>query len=129
MVARIFNGLQRIEQMAVLPRRPLRRWASAAALVLVCAALSFAGYYMGLRQAGLERAGLAALEARVGLLSQEAEALQRQLAEAQLAGEVNEQARSDLQAKINDQRGEILALREKVALYEALLSSDSESGR
>ena len=129
MVARIFNGLQRFEQMAVLPRRPLRRWMSAAALVLACTALSFAGYYMGLRQAGLERAGLAALKVRVGLLSQEAEALQRQLAEARLAGEVNEQARSDLQAKINDQRGEILALREKVALYEALLSSDSESGR
>lgn len=129
MAARFFNSLQRPEQMAVRPHGPLRRWASAAALVLVCAALSFAGYFLGHRQAGLDGAGLAALEARARVLGEEAEALQRQLVEAQLAGEVNEQARIDLQAKINEQRGEILALREKVALYEALLSSDSENGR
>lgn len=129
MVARFPNGLQRFEQMAVLPRGPLRRWLSGAALVLVCAALSFAGYLMGLRQAGFDRAELAALEARSRSLGQEAEELQKRLVEERLDGEVNEQARVDLQAKINDQRGEILVLQEKVALYEALLSSDSESAR
>ncbi|MDD9963557.1 MAG: hypothetical protein OXU70_15850 [Gammaproteobacteria bacterium] len=129
MVARFPNGLQRFEQMAVLPRGPLRRWLSGAALVLVCAALSFAGYLMGLRQAGFDRAELAALEARSRSLGQEAEELQKRLVEERLEGEVNEQARVDLQAKINDQRGEILVLQEKVALYEALLSSDSESAR
>ncbi len=115
--------------MAVLPHRPLRRWASVAVLVLVCAALSFAGYRMGLRQAGFDRAELAALEGRSRLLGQEVEALQRRLVEERLESEVNEQARVDLQAKINDQRGEIVGLREKVALYEALLSSDSESAQ
>ncbi|MXW51941.1 MAG: hypothetical protein F4X81_09685 [Gammaproteobacteria bacterium] len=115
--------------MAVLPRGPLRRWLSGAALVLVCVALSFAGYLMGLRQAGFDRAELAALEARSRSLGQEAEELQKRLVEERLEGEVNEQARVDLQAKINDQRGEILVLQEKVALYEALLSSDSESAR
>ena len=129
MVARFPNGLQRVEQMAVLPRGPLRRWLSGAALVLVCAALSFAGYLMGLRQAGFDRAELAALEARSRSLGQEAEELQERLVEERLKGEVNEQARVDLQAKINDQRGEILVLQEKVALYEALLSSDSDSRR
>ncbi|MYH13651.1 MAG: hypothetical protein F4149_00565 [Gammaproteobacteria bacterium] len=129
MVARFPNGLQRFEQMAVLPRGPLRRWLSGAALVLVCVALSFAGYLMGLRQAGFDRAELAALEARSRSLGQEAEELQKRLVEERLEGEVNEQARVDLQAKINDQRGEILVLQEKVALYEALLSSDSESAR
>lgn len=129
MVARFPNGLRRFEQMAVLPRGPLRRWLSGAALVLVCAALSFAGYLMGLRQAGFDRAELAALEARSRSLGQEAEELQKRLVEERLDGEVNEQARVDLQAKINDQRGEILVLQEKVALYEALLSSDSESAR
>ena len=129
MVARFPNGLQRFEQMAVLPRGPLRRWLSGAALVLVCVALSFAGYLMGLRQAGFGRAELAALEARSRSLGQEAEELQKRLVEERLEGEVNEQARVDLQAKINDQRGEILVLQEKVALYEALLSSDSESAR
>ena len=115
--------------MAVLPHGPLRRWASVAVLVLVCAALSFAGYRTGLRQAGFDRAELAALEGRSRLLGQEVEALQRRLVEERLESEVNEQARVDLQAKINDQRGEILGLREKVALYEALLSSDSESAQ
>lgn len=129
MEARFLNGLQRFEQMAVLPRGTLRRWLSGAALVLVCAALSFAGYLMGLRQAGFDRAELAALEVRSRSLGQEAEELQKRLVEERLEGEVNEQARVDLQAKINDQRGEILVLQEKVALYEALLSSDSESGR
>lgn len=129
MVARFPNGLQRFEQMAVLPRGPLRRWLSGAALVLVCVALSFAGYLMGLRQAGFDRAELAALEARSRSLGQEAEELQKRLVEERLEGEVNEQARVDLQAKINGQRGEILVLQEKVALYEALLSSDSESAR
>ena len=129
MVARFPNGLQRFEQMAVLPRGPLRRWLSGVALVLVCAALSFVGYLMGLRQAGFDRAELAALEARSRSLGQEAEELQKRLVEERLEGEVNEQARVDLQAKINDQRGEILVLQEKVALYEALLSSDSESAR
>ena len=129
MGARIPNGLQRYEQMAVLPRGPLRRWMSGAALVLVCASLSFAGYLMGLRQAGFDRAELAALEARSRSLDQEVEELQKRLVEERLEGEVNEQAKVDLQAKINDQRGEILVLQEKVALYEALLSSDSESGR
>ena len=129
MVARFPNGLQRFEQMAVLPRGPLRRWLSGAALVLVCVALSFAGYLMGLRQAGFDRAELAALEARSRSLGQEAEELQKRLVEERLEGEVNEHARVDLQAKINDQRGEILVLQEKVALYEALLSSDSESAR
>ena len=127
MRARFPNGLQRIEQMAVLPRGPLRRWMSGAALVLVCAALSVAGYFVGLRQADFDRAELAAVEARSRLLDQEAEELQRRLVEERLKVEVNEQARVDLQAKINDQRGEILVLKEKVALYEALLSSDSES--
>ena len=98
-------------------------------LVLVCAALSVAGYRMGLRQAGFDRAELAALEGRSRLLGQEVEALQRRLVEERLESEVNEQARVDLQAKINDQRGEIVGLREKVALYEALLSSDSESAQ
>ena len=129
MVARFPNGLQRFEQMAVLPRGPLRRWMFVAALLLVCAALSFAGYFMGLRQAGFDRAELAALKTRSRSLDQEAEELQKRLVEERLEGEVNEQARVDLQAKINDQRGEILVLQEKVALYEALLSSDSESAR
>ena len=115
--------------MAVLRRGPLRRWMSGAALALVCGALSFVGSLMGLRQAGFDRAELAALEARSRLLGQEAEELQRRLVEERLDGQVNEQARIDLQTKINDQRGEILVLQEKVALYEALLSSDSESGR
>ena len=115
--------------MAVLPRGPLRQWISRVALVLACTALSFAGYLMGLRQAGFDRVELAALESRSRLLGQEVEALQRRLVEERLESEVNEQARVDLQAKINDQRGEIVGLREKVALYEALLSSDSESGR
>lgn len=123
------SGLQRFEQMAVLPHGPLRRWASVAVLVLVCAALSFAGYLMGLRQGGFDRAELAALEGRSRLLGQEVDALQRRLVEERLEGEVNEQARVDLQAKINHQRGEIVELREKVALYEALLSSDSESAQ
>ena len=118
------KGFRRLEQMAVLPRGPLRRWTAVAALVLLCGALSFAGYRVGLRQAGFDRAELAALEARSNLLDREVEELRRQLVEEQLEGEVNEQAKVELQAKINDQRGEILGLREKVALYEALLSSD-----
>ena len=129
MGARFLNGVQRIEQMAVLPLGPLRRWMIGAALVLVGAALSFASYFMGLRQAGFDRVELAALEARGRFLGEEAEKLQKRLVEERLVGEVNEQARIDLQAKINDQRGELLVLQEKVALYEALLLSDSESGR
>lgn len=126
---KFLRGRQPPEQMAVLPRGPLRRWISRVALVLACAALSFAGYLMGLRQAGFDRVELAALEGRSHLLGQEVEALQRRLVEERLESEVNEQARVDLQAKINDQRGEIVGLREKVALYEALLSSDSESAQ
>ena len=125
----LLRGRQRPEQMAVLPRGPLRRWMSGAVLVLVCAALSFAGYLMGLQQAGLDRAELAALQARTRLLGEETEELQRRLVEERLESEMNEQARVDLQAKINDQRGEIVGLRERVALYEALLSSDSESAQ
>ena len=127
MGAKFLKGFNRFERMAVLPRGPLRRWGSGVALVLVCAALSFAGYLVGLRQAGFNSAELAALEARSRLLGQEAEALQKRLAEERLASDVNEQARIELQTKINNQRGEILGLREKVALYEALLSSLPES--
>ena len=115
--------------MAVLPSRPLRRAMFGAVLVLACAGLLFASYLMGLKQAGFDRAELASLEARSRILGQEAEELQRRLVEERLQGEVNERARVDLQAKINDQRGEILVLQEKVALYEALLSSDSKSVR
>ena len=129
MWARFPNGLPRFEQMAVLPRGPLRRWVSGVALFLFGAVLLFVGYFMGLRQAGFERAELATLQARSRFLDQETEKLQRRLVEERLEGEVNQLARSDLQAKINDQRDEILVLQEKVALYEALLSSDSESGR
>ena len=125
----VSKGFRRLEQMAVLPRGPLRRCTAVAALVLLCAALSFVGYQVGLRQTGFDRAELSALEARSRSLDQEVEGLRRRLVEEQLESGVNEQARIDLQAKINDQRGEILELREKVALYEALLSSDSESGR
>ena len=124
MRARFRNGLPRLEQMAVLPRGPLWRWKSLSVLVLLCAGLSFAGYFMGLKQAGLDRAELAALEAQRRRLGQEVTLLQRQLVEEQLKGEVNEQARSDLQAEINDQRDEILRLQEQVALYEALLSTN-----
>ncbi|MCY4214748.1 MAG: hypothetical protein OXF68_14135 [Gammaproteobacteria bacterium] len=129
MKARLPSGLRRFEQMVVLPRGPLRRAMFGAALVLACAGLSFAGYLMGLRRAGFDRAELASLEARSRILGQEVEELQVRLVEEQLQGEVNERAKVDLQAKINDQRGELLMLREKVALYEALLSSDAESGR
>ncbi len=129
MKVRLPSGLQRFEQMAVLPRGPLRRALFGATLVLAFAGLSFAGYLMGLRQAGFDRAELASLEARGRILDQAVEELQRRLVEERLQGEVNERAKVDLQAKINDQRREIRVLQEKVALYEALLSSDSESGR
>ena len=127
MRARFPDGFQHFEQMAVQPRGRLRRWCSGIALVLLCAALSFAGYFMGLRQAGFDRAEFAVLKARGRSLDQEVDELQGQLVESRLEGEVSEQAKVDLQAKINDQRGEILVLREKVALYEALLSPDPES--
>lgn len=115
--------------MRVLPRQPLRRWAARTALILACGALAFGGYLAGARQAGFDRADLAALEARNRRLGQEAEALRRQLVEERLKGGINEQAKVDLQARLNDQRGEILGLREKVALYETLLSSEPESRR
>jgi len=123
------SGPQRFEQMAVLPRGPLRRAMSGVALALACVAASFAGYLLGLRQADFDRAELAVLEARSRALGQEVEELQKRLVEERLQGAVNERARVDLQAAINDQRSEILVLQEKVALYDALLSSDSESGR
>ena len=126
MEARYLRGFHRFERMAVLPHGPLRRWAVGAVLVVVCVAWSFAGYRMGLRQVGFDDAELVALEASSRLFAQQAEELQKRLVEQRLESEVNEQARIDLQTKINSQRGEIVGLREKVALYEALLYSDPE---
>ena len=116
-------------RMMVVPWTPLRLVLSVMGLGAVVAAAVVAGYLWGMRQFELDRARLGQLDGRTGMLELELERSGAQLADANLAREVDRQALAIQREEMTEMHQTIGELRQQLAFYRGLMDASlSEQG-
>ena len=117
------------QHMMVVPRTPVRRLLSVAGLAAAVALAAVLGYLLGVRQSEFDRDYLDRLGARTRMLEVELEGSGRQLADANLAREVDRQALAIQRNELRDLHQTIGELRQQLAFYRRLMdASSSEQG-
>ena len=117
------------QRMIVVPRTPVLRMLSFTGLAAAVAAAALAGYLAGIRQSEFDRDYLGQLGARTSMLEVELEGSGLQLADANLAREVDRQALAIQREEMMELHQSIGELRQQLVFYRRLMdASVSEQG-
>lgn len=113
------------EPYRVVAHRPLLRVLSCLGVAVVVVAAAVFGYWFAVQKSGLDQDYLAALEARERAQQVRIEALNRELANAELAQSVDAQATGSLRDTISELHDRVASLREEVTFYKSLMAPSS----
>ena len=111
--------------MTVVPRKPGVRLLVLVGLILATVTAALTGYFWAVHESGLDRDHLDRLGERIRVLELELEDTRRQLADANLAREVDRQALEIQRDEMGELRGTERDLREQLGFYRRLMDAAS----
>ena len=108
--------------MVVVAERPWRRPVAVALVVVFVCASAFGGYWLGWRDAEVDRSANAALSGELAEARDAVDALRRQLVDEKLRADVQRDAANVLRQDITQNHSELVALKEEVTFYKNLMA-------